>query len=413
MRKQLILLAAVSSVAMAGTAHAKVGDPVEIGDGVTIDPIIGGVVRYEAVNQDDAGLDADALTIGMVAGAEIKMEGFSFLAEAEGTLAIVDNYNAFPFPIADSQRRTQYSVVADPENVELNRLQVGYTADFGSLTVGRQRIVLGNSRFVGNVGWRQNEQTFDAVRATAKVGPAYFDGTYANSQRSIFGMEAEARTAFDGEHVLLNVGAKVAGIDVTGFAYLLDYDDEEPGPASSSQTYGAIASGKVPFGETFALTFTASYAKQKDYDGDTIDYSADYINGELGAVVSGVNVLAGYEELGSDDGDIAFATPMATLHKFNGFADVFLNTPATGIKDYYATIGYAFSGVKALPGLNASVTYHKFESDVGGLDYGEEWDATLAFKAAGIPFLIKYANYDAKDLGSDTEKLWIQASFAY
>ncbi|AKM08901.1 hypothetical protein [Croceicoccus naphthovorans] len=408
MRKSILLLtAAASGLAMSGTAYAKPGDPIAIGDGVTIDPIIEGVLRYEAVDQDDIDLDADAVTVSVSAGAEIKASGFSVLAEAEGTLAIVDNYNAYPFPIDASQRRPEYSVIADPENVELNRLQVGYFGKFGSVTVGRQRIVLGNSRFVGNVGWRQNEQTFDAARATVKIGPAYLDGTYAISQRSIFGMDADARRAMEGEHILLNAGVKVAGVDLTGFAYILDYDDDEPAPARSSQTYGAIASGKIPLGDPIALTFTASYAKQSDLDGDTIDYSADYLNGELGTVISGVKLLAGYEKLGSDDGLIGFSTPMATLHKFNGFADLFLNTPATGIEDYYGSLGYAFKGV------TLGVTYHKFESDVGGLDYGSEWDATAGFKLGGYPFLIKYANYDAEDFGTDTEKLWVQVSFAY
>jgi len=407
MRKSVLLLAAVSGMAVAGNAHAKAGDPVEIAEGVTIDPILTALVRYEGVDQDDANLDADALTLGLNAGFEIKSGGFSVLAEGEATIALIDNYNAYPFPVSSSQRRTQYSVVADPQNFEINRLHAGYSGDFGSLTVGRQRIVLGNSRFVGNVGWRQNEQTFDAVRGVAKVGPATLDVTYSISQRSIFGTNAEAREAFDGDHVFVNAGAKLAGIDLTGFAYLLDYSDDEPGPARSSQTYGAIASGKVPMGEALALTFTASYARQSDYDGDTPDYAADYINAELGTVVSGFSIAAGYEKLGSDDGVIAFSTPMATLHKFNGFADVFLNTPANGIEDYYGSLGYTIAGVKA------GVTYHKFESDVGGLDYGSEWDATLGFKVAGYPMLVKYANYDAEDFGTDTEKLWIQVSFAY
>ena len=409
MRKQVLLLAAAAGAAlgMGGTAQAKAGDPVTIGDGVTLDPIIGGVLRYEMVDQDDIGLDADALTIGMVMGAELKAAGFSFLAEAEGTLALVDNYNDTIAGNNGYLGAEPYSVVADPESVELNRLQVGYSGKAGSLTVGRQRVVLGNARFVGNVGWRQNEQTFDAVRATAKFGPAYVDATYSNSQRTIFGSEADIRTAFDGDFVFVNAGVKAAGVEVTGFAYLLDYDIDEPTVGVSSQTYGAIATGVLPVGPKVKLSFLASYAKQSDYGDNPVDYSADYINAELGTAIAGVSIKGGYEKLGSDDGVKGFATPMATMHAFNGFADLFLNTPNTGIEDYYGSLGYAFKGVKA------GVTYHKFESDVGGLDYGQEWDATLGFTLGGYPFLVKYANYDAEDFGTDTEKLWIQVSFAY
>lgn len=412
MRKSIVLCAAVSAMAFSGTAHAKPGEPITLGEGVTLDPIIEGLLRYEHVDQDDMNLDADAITIGVQFGAELKAHGFSVLAEAEGTVAVEDHYNDTIAGNNGYLGAEPYSVVADPETLELNRLQVGYAGKKGSITIGRQRINLGNQRFVGNVGWRQNEQTFDAVRGTAKLGQAYLDATYSNSQRTIFGQDAGARTALDGEFVLLNGGVKVKDIDLTAFAYLLDYDLGEASP--SSQTYGAIAAGKLPISGPVAITFVASYARQTDYKGHTADYSADYINAELGAAIKGFKLTAGYEKLGSDNG-IGFSTPMATLHKWNGFADVFLNTPANGLQDYYGGISYAFPGVKAIAGLNASVTYHKFESDVGNVDYGDEWDATLGFKVGNYPVLVKYASYnaDAWPLSGDVEKLWIQTGFAF
>ena len=105
--------------------------------------------------------------------------------------------------------------------------------------------------------------------------------------------------------------------------------------------------------------------------------------------------------------------PMATLHKFNGWADLFLTTPNTGLQDLYAGAAYKFDGVKALPGLNAAVTWHQFDSDIRDIDYGSEWDASLGFKLGRVALLAKYANYHAKRFGNDTEKLWLQAEFAY
>jgi len=412
MRKLIVHCAAVSAIAVAGAAHAKPGEPIAFGDGLVLDPIIEGSLRYEHVDQDDADLDADAVTIGVQFGAELKARGFSILAEVEGTVAVDDHYNDTIAGNNGYLAAEPYSVVADPESLELNRLHVGYAGKKGSVTLGRQRINLGNQRFVGNVGWRQNEQTFDAVRATAKLGSAYLDAAYSNSQRTIFGQDAGSRRAFDGDFILANGGVKVKDIDLTAFAYLLDYDLGEAAP--SSQTYGAIAAGKLPIGGPVAVTFVASYARQQDYKGHTANYSADYVNAELGAAIMGFKLTAGYEKLGSDNG-IGFSTPMATLHKFNGFADVFLNTPAAGIQDYYAGLAYAFPNVKAIPGLNASVTWHRFDSDVGGIDYGSEWDATLGFKLGNFPFLIKYANYDADSYpaSGDVEKLWVQSGFAF
>ena len=58
--------------------------------------------------------------------------------------------------------KTTYPAVADPETYEINRLQLTNTRiPMTTVTLGRQRIVLDDQRFVGNVGWRQNEQTFD------------------------------------------------------------------------------------------------------------------------------------------------------------------------------------------------------------------------------------------------------------
>lgn len=402
MRYRLLLCAVLPTIA-ATPAAAKAGDPVEVGDGVTIDPIVDLRLRYETVGQDSAANDAEALTARLRAGFEVAKDGFSFLAEAEGTLGIVNDYN----DTIPGNGLEPYPVVADAENIELNRLQVGYKKGGYSLTVGRQRIILDNARFVGNVGWRQNEQTFDAVRGQAKIGPVALDATYSNSQRTIFGVDSP-NEFFDGDLVLLNAGVDLKPVKVKAFSYLIDYDTRL---AFSSQTYGVLASASVPLGPV-KLDVKASYANQSDYGANPTDYSADYINLELGTGIAGFSLKGGYEELDTDGGVASFQTPLATLHAFNGWADVFLTTPAAGLRDYYVSLGKGFK-IPSLPGLKAGVTYHKFESDIGGLDYGTEWDASIGFKVGPIGMLVKYANYDAEDFGTDTEKFWLQAAYSF
>src|SRR5690606_9519868 len=85
-------------VALAGTAWpqfatAAPGDPVEIGGGATLDPILAARLRHESVDQAGMPEDAEALTLRGRAGAELAIDGFSFLAEAEGTLALTGDYN--------------------------------------------------------------------------------------------------------------------------------------------------------------------------------------------------------------------------------------------------------------------------------------------------------------------------------
>ena len=387
----------------------KFGDPVKVSDDLTIDPIIEGRLRYEHVDQPLT--EADALTMRLRAGAEFRMHDFSILAEAEGTLGIVKDYNAFPFVVASSQRRPQYSAVPDPMNVELNRLQFQYRLPTATFTLGRQRINLDDQRWIGSVGWRQNEQTFDAVRMEAKVGPVSLDGGYMIGQRTIFGVDAGPRQAYQGEFYFAGAGVKAGPASLKAFAYVNDYD-EAFFAANSSQTYGARAAASLPLAPKVKLNLAGSYAKQSDYGGNPFDYSADYIAAEAGVTFKALTVTAGYELLGSDNGR-ALQTPMATLHKFNGWADVFLTTPNAGLQDIYGSVAYKFDGVKMLPGLNAAVAYHRYDSDVGGIDYGDEWNASLGFKIGPVGILAKYADYNAKGFGQDTEKFWLQAEFSY
>ena len=405
MRQKFALLCCAVLPCLSAPVMAQDGGPVDIGEGVTIDPMVAARLRYEMVDQDNGLESADALTLRIRAGAEVKSGIISFLAEGEGNAPIIDDFNDTlpgdgiePFP-----------VVADPGNFEVNRLQISAKKDGTGVTLGRQRIILDNARFVGNVGWRQNEQTFDAVRGEAKLGPVALDATYSTSQRTIFGVDSPNK-AFDGDFVFLGAGVKLPVADVKAFSYLIDYDDRI---AFSSQTYGLLASGKLALPGGFALTAEASYATQKDYGANPVDYSADYLSAKLGATVLGFGLTAGYEELGSDGGVAAFQTPMATLHAFQGWADVFLTTPAGGVRDYYAGVSKSVTDIPVLGGINAAVTYHEFDSDFGGIDYGSEWDASLGFKIGKVGLLAKYANYNAKNYAVDTEKFWLQAEFSF
>jgi len=400
-----LFLAAASSLGWAAPASASPGDPVVIGDGVTFDPILTARLRYETVSEDNASGDADALTLRLRLGGEVKVGAFSFLAEGEGTLAPVGDYN----DTLPGNGIEPFSTVADPENIELNRLQIAYRQGGAGITLGRQRIILDDARFVGNVGWRQNEQTFDAVRGQVKAGPVLLDAAWAISQRTVFGVDSP-NEHFDGDIVLLNAAAEFKPVKLTGFAYLVDYDTRL---AFSSQTYGLRAAGSFPLGGAVTLDLAAGLAVQSDMGGNPVGYRAEYYALEAGIGFQGFTLKGGYEELGSDGGIASFQTPLATLHAFNGWADIFLTTPAAGLRDYYVAAGYKFSKVKALPGLNLAVTYHSFESDIGGADYGNEIDASLGFRLGPVSLLAKYANYDARGFGVDTEKFWLQAEYSF
>jgi len=84
---------------------------------------------------------------------------------------------------------------------------------------------------------------------------------------------------------------------------------------------------------------------------------------------------------------------LATLHKFNGWADSFLGTPAQGLEDVYLTLSGKAGGGKWV------ATYHDYSSDValnGSDDLGDEVNL-LYTRKFGDRFSggVKFADYSA------------------
>ncbi|MNY14469.1 hypothetical protein D3C86_1476460 [compost metagenome] len=116
--------------------------------------------------------------------------------------------------------------------------------------------------------------------------------------------------------------------------------------------------------------------------------------------------------LGGDEGpgNRAFQTPLATKHAFQGWADIFLTTPADGIKDSYLSA--------STPLLGGTVTgmYHDYRAELGSSHYGDEINISYARPIPllkGLTALAKYARYDADDANVDTDTLWLQAQYSY
>jgi len=121
------------------------------------------------------------------------------------------------------------------------------------------------------------------------------------------------------------------------YSYLLDLEDL---PAASSTTFGGLATGKYPLSGDFSLLYDLEYAYQTDYEDNPRSYDANYYRVGAGVGYSNLSLSGGFEALGGDNGNIAFSTPLATLHKWNGWVNIFLNTPVEGLQDTYAKLAY-------------------------------------------------------------------------
>ncbi|HEX7034754.1 MAG TPA: alginate export family protein [Pseudomonadales bacterium] len=300
--------------------------------------------------------------------------------------------------------RTRYPVVADPEDFDLNQAYVTHTTQTATLTGGRQRIRHADERFVGGVGWRQNEQTFDAVRVLFEPQEALaIDYTYLANVNRVFGPEDGTQPADwrSDSHLLMANARPRPGLTLSAFGYLLDFDNDN-GPLNSNATFGV--EGRFTAGPT---AFSASFARQTDHAANPLDYVAYYLHLEAEVTLTPATVKLGWERLGSDDGEAAFRTPLATLHLFQGWADQFLTTPDVGVRD-------AYLAAQAVHGpVRLTAVRHWFEADHGGADLGRELDLSLGWTVSGrLGVELKYADYRADGFASDTRKAWLTVNLS-
>jgi hypothetical protein len=322
---------------------------------------------------------------------------------------------------AVSNNTNSLTPIADPATVtELNQAYLKWDRpDWynSKLIGGRQRIILDDSRFIGNVGWRQNEQTYDGVVVGSGFGVDDLETsyTYIGAVRRIFG-NVDDRVPPNGStknwnsnsHLIHGSWGGFKYLKPTVFVYLLDLrnnKDTRPPDATpthpaqqSSATYGLRLAGAYRFGEEekWKLGYAGSYAYQTDFGDNPTSYGANYVKLDADIGHDSIGTLGlGWEMLGSDDGDEVFRTPLATLHKFNGWADVFVlnNGGPYGLRDLYVYVA------PKLPWkLKTKLVYHYFTSDHGDFYYGNEFDGVISRPITKyMDLLFKAAYFKAKD----------------
>lgn len=373
-------------------------------------PILNLRPRYE--NVDQIGKDTgEAFTVRTLAGWKTgNWNGLSATAELIDVGRASDDYN-------DSRNgKTQYPVIADPDNTDINQLYLDYTGISGTrVRGGRQSIKLDNVRFVGNVEFRQVMQVFNGIVVENKSFP---------DTRIFAGHLARVKTVndrqFDTATTLLNVNHALTADDaIVGYGYFQDQQNaiastafQGPAPSDTSNAIlGLRANGAHPMNPQWKLLYTLEHALQRDYaDGDArID--ADYTRIGGGVQWGNYALRLDYEVLASNDGRYAFQTPLGTNHLFQGWADQFLTIPRQGIRDTF------ISGRARIAKAQMLAEYHQFDSEFGSVDFGKELDLGVSYplmeKLIGK---IEYADYQAGDVSSgkvDVSKLWLTLIYNY
>ncbi len=413
MKRLMLSMAAVPLLVSGLSVSASAADGINILDNVKVSGQIR--PRYEYADVKDNDLDAgQAFTSRVKLNASAGLFGVEGLNANVGLIGVYDfgwrGENGF-YQAADGEPVANDKVV-DPATGMLSNLEVTYAVNKTLFHAGRGQVNLDNQRFIGTVGWRQLERSYDTVFVADSTIPnlsvlaAYvygFEGVVSNAQ---------AKTAT----VLLHANYKVMDeLSVTAYDYMI---------ANFADIYGAALTGKVPAGPA-KISYRAEYAQEADNtmtygsEGPDNDVDAYYYNIDVSANVSGLIVGADYEFMSGADGKdkTTFVSPLGTNHKFNGWADVYLGGHAgTGLIDMNGKIGYAAKGFGKVLAV-----YHQFVADVdvaGQDDMGSEIDVLYANAIPGVKGLkglLKGAFFSGGDIGqtNDVQKFWVQLDYKF
>lgn len=385
--------------------------------------------RYEYVDDHSPNKNANALTIRTSIGVQInkifQVNGLKAYIEATDVGALVDDY---------SPQKSGYATVNDPDIARITEAYLSYTLNKTTFIAGRTRVNLDDERFIGSVDWRQMPQTFGIIGIkdnTIKNLDILIAGIY---ERKGVTDTLNAHWRLDKMPIVLHGSYTfMPQLKITAYGYLI---------TNISNTYGINARGDIGLTKDIKFSYLGEYAVQKDpytkYNVATKPkVDADFYRVEAKLSGYGFFGIAGYERFqGADKGESkGFTTPLATLHKWEGWADNFLgyiaNTDTFGLKDAYFTLGYTHKDYGT-----ATITYHKFDADkstgyvgntlktISSKNFGSEVDVLYTVDLTKrLNFLAKAAFYDGKNItgspslkdlpNKDLTKYWIQLTYRY
>ena len=365
--------------------------------------------RYQNTTQSERP-EGEALTLRFQLAGEIDLPRDTiFLAEVEGNIGLIDDFND------GTRNETGLPFIPDPDGFELNRLAiVSEAVDGVRVTAGRQRIALDDWRFIGAFPFRQNDQTFDAIRfETSSFGPGTLDVGYIGRVLRPLG-DDNPGGRFTGDSVFANYNLATPLGRLTAYHYRLDIETGSQG--SNSHDFSNRVTGGRLFGrrhwEDFGLVWDFAYARQVDHAENPNDFETDYFLAELTVEPGSSGITLRAETLGSGDNQ-GFQTPLGSLHRFQGLSDQFLRTPDAGVRDISLLARHDFSSVGIFESVRVFARHHWFHADSNAAKYGTEWNASISAQYENVVFSLEYADYAADTFSVDTRSLFLTTQFRF
>lgn len=358
-----------------------------------IKPTIDIRARYEFGDTD--GLDqSHAFTFRERLGLKtMAWNGFSAFIEGEFSQAVIDDYNGGAGPTADPFDPAN-TAIFDPETNEFNQGYIQYEGFDTVAKAGRQRIIYDNAAFIGNVGWRQNEQTYDAISFTNKsIDGLTFNYAYINQVNRIFGSDADSPIGFlpgftnvqdlkSSIHLLNASYAGIEGLTLGSYAYIMNFEDLG---AWDNNTFGLSAKGNLA-----GLALYGELAFQ-DKAGLLGEQEAMYAHGTVTKAFGTQSLTLGLEHL-----DAGFKTPLATVHAFNGFSDVTDGARISGAHNGLTNL-YVSHTIPIFFGVKWTNVLHAMGDNEVSTGYGWEYDSVLTKKFDdNFMALAKFAHFETE-----------------
>ena len=367
-------------------------------------------LRLETADEQNLDDNAVALTQLLRPGFEFEISSkFTVLVEAEALFAIVDDFDD------GTGNQPGRPLVIDPNGLELNRAQLRYAFTPQTfVTLGRQKIAIDDQRFLGPAAFRQNDQTFDGVHFSSRIfGPTTLQAGYFNRVNRVQGADNPiGRFRGDSYYFNANIPTPVGRVGV--FHYAFDLGTAGPtlqDNVFSNQTTGFRLDGRYHRDE-YGIDWEASYARQTDFADNPADYSADYWLLGAQAYAGPARLSVRFESLGAAE-EQSFQTPLGTLHRFQGAADIFLVTPAEGLEDLEVRGRWSFGRRGPFTNISTALYYHRFEPESGGPSFGDEidFDVTATFGRFALAFTA--AHYDANTFATDTRRFFLSLTHRF
>lgn len=398
MKTTTTLFIATSSALFAGVPEIITPPPSSSGD--WIKPIIDIRARYEFADID--GLDpSHAFTFRERLGLQtMDWNGFSAYVEGEFTQAAIDDFNGGAPGV--NPLVAGNSVIADPESNELNQGYLQYKGFDTVFKFGRQRIIYDNAAFIGNVGWRQNEQTYDAISLNnTSIDGLTLQYSFINQVNRIFGSDATGIFGDIGSsiHSLNASYTGISGYTFGGYVYLMDFDDVN---AFDNDTFGLSVKTKQ-----LGLDLYGEFAFQSNAGVGGNDDS-DYAHITAAKTIATHTFTAGMEYLSA-----GFRTPLSTAHAFNGFADVFVGQRLVGTTGGLTDVYFSHS-MPLIWGVKMTNTLHAFGDNEVSTGRGWEIDSVFAKKLDDHFLAIaKLAHFETESALPTTTRLSIELNYTF